>query len=1439
MNTVDYIYRDMKELLETIVIKYDRVAKDNETVESRRDSDRYISAKLEIDTFNSHSRFSKDAIRNCGVFDEKLVTMYHENKNLMPDYVKSRVLAEERFLIIENYEEKNNYYREMIGKPNNDDFDYIYLPLDVCKKYGLNSRTPIHEYRDDEIYKIEKTVLPELIAKYPTKGYLKFLGANRVDLVRARRAQNFEIVKGNLTQNDVFLNKFFETYIACREYFTSVIYIKEFSGKYDLYDNFIAMNIMLMTVQRMMVNTFKIGVERDFYDLPSIKALFDSYGLPFFEELPLDYQRSIMKNLNMLLRYKSTDKVLYDISNILFFDRIKIFKYFLIKEREFDKKGNPIFAYKEIINEDGEVEIVEDIEKMYSFYFQSTDILERNTALALENSHNKLPYAEITENDMFWWGDEDVQKVLYEQEFNYVETKYLSVNVMYRLTETMFESIYALNMLADKKYSSTDSIYIDLPRITIEKISVFDAVTTLFALISKKCGMKGNIISSPTQILSVLGFNFKANFEEIINQVYANKRNLPEEIVKYLTNIDITTPDDINEMYSNIRWLADFLTERINTTTSLKEYRACKDLYETLMIKEYTTDIFKKKDGNVASTYLDYLKDQNPRIGHFIENCPKEKTDVYIKHIIGKINELIPELEHMSTSEGSDNTLINILMKLIEFFKSYTVDLNSLNVLYVMDSKYHNMIRMVHDINHMSKIIQNNEHSFREYFDTIATHIKLDGKDQLEFLHRCFVSKAALFKYLHEIIDTEYINKTLGLKSNIPELTDKDRAEIFKIIESYDESEIYGKQDYYINIDTKYKITMKDLIRDIVTKIFIKESSMINLYNDTVEILCKSGYKFRISLDDFTEYFANLYINIYLTLDEKYSISTMMDAKEIMLDDYMDIVDIDSKISDTIELNLVDTGLPIITITREDGMFNNMLTKIQDIKALAKLRSVLQSTNILELFNQISMRYNITTEEWLNIHNMFEFVEKTYNGIEFWYDSNVDYKDFVLNNYIDILKPISIISIATRLKPSDLCEMYISLSRNDELKMKDTTQYSLTTVLRDNLKSVKSRVTRKLLDTSFMKPYLQKILGVKFMINTRDLYRVYRSIHRDDKLKIREKNKWDSKIEAKVLMLANFNNYMNVTSLLKIKTFLSDQMQVIIQHNLKSLIELEHEMKSTKDMGIRFTLLDIYNGFTSSMISFINMDKGNIPLRDENPVTIIRHNFEELHKISMKIAEYDVKSEFMESIFKSYHQLITNIEKEICPIKETSIIVDIDSCVKVDMLILEFLDELESKLQCIKAHIDYKEIDLENIREFLSLFGNIYYTERTKLLNKMQRVHINIDIKYVMLLKGNIHSLSNISHYNDITTSLLFNQLSVLDILEICEKYNLSHIICASYKDFYDQFNIELHDSYSVSDILEMNETLSMIYSEHIRLNKRVNNLDKTIFEDRIKVFYE
>ena len=76
--------------------------------------------------------------------------------------------------------------------------------------------------------------------------------------------------------------------------------------------------------------------------------MFKAYSIPFFETLPVDYQRLIMKKLNILLRAKSTDKCLYDIVDILLPNRAKLYEYFLMKEQKYDENDIPMEVYKEV-----------------------------------------------------------------------------------------------------------------------------------------------------------------------------------------------------------------------------------------------------------------------------------------------------------------------------------------------------------------------------------------------------------------------------------------------------------------------------------------------------------------------------------------------------------------------------------------------------------------------------------------------------------------------------------------------------------------------------------------------------------------------------------------------------------------------------------------------------------------------------------------------------------------------------------------------------------------------------------------------------------------------------------------------------------------------------------------------------------------------------------
>jgi len=961
LNTINYIYDDIRKIVNSCVIKFENIASAGETATSVRNFDHYLIATREIDTFDSYRNFPREVIRNAGVLDVSKLNEYTLNKHAIPKELRNRILIENRKYIIENYVELNNYYRTLIGLPDLNDKDFVYLDADLCERYNLDPNKPIHEFTVEEIATISYH-MNDIITKYPDKKYLNFLGPYAVDLIRARTARNFEIIRADMSSHIVFLRSFFSTYNMCREYFTSVIYVREKYLNDELYDNFIAMSIMLMCIQRVMVNTFKLGVELDFYDLHSIQTFFNSYGVPFFEVLPLDYQRRIMKNVNQLLRAKSTDNCLYDIANLLFLDRVTIVQYYLMKEQLYDDNDKPLELKREFEGPDGEMILKEDVHNMYDIYFQTVDIKEKNINLALEVDASRVDYYETIEDDPYWWDDDDVLQVLTEKEFNCINTKYLGINIMYKLTDLMFQTVYFINMLADKKneiYRPQLNFFltIKLPRITTIDVSIFDAVILLCALTCKKNKFAGNIIKTGTKILTVMGFDFEENLTAIREDIKNNPKVYDQQTLKYIEKMNIHSKSDINNLYNNLVGLAEFCIDKMNTTTDVKVFHAYRQLYDSMMIKKYTSEILKKENGEVADTYLDYLNDQQPMLADFVNSCSIDEAGVYIDHILGTLNELIPDLEYLSSINGTDNIMITALVKLIEFFKSYTVELKTINILYLFDDKRFNMIRMVADPRFTVTFEQRERVAY--YLDTLGIRVENLVEELVKPLEKIYIHS--------KIIQDERFNEQYRetIMMNVRTIYE----DVFKIIYSD-----------YINsmindIEYEHK-TLLDEMQMYMIKLYIKEDGVAKVPFDkelemTVEMILEDLPEIRYG--DWIKYIGNnIEIDENTPLDERirYYINLLLnDSIKFVIDSY-----IKGSIYEEEFMNI-----------RYVDWVKQMYNKLQDSDVVNldirdKIYTIFNLIDKKEIQTEHDFKINITEEDYTNIRYADWLTFAMYNG---------------------------------------------------------------------------------------------------------------------------------------------------------------------------------------------------------------------------------------------------------------------------------------------------------------------------------------------------------------------------------------------------------------------------------------------------------------------------
>lgn len=825
------LYEDFAEIVNNITIKYSGKAEEYETLETQQNADLYLDVINGKDNFFTYIDYTLHDYLNSGWNDLDTINTVLETKNtdLVPKQYRSYLLETRRQRVLDNFEEKNNYYRMLNGYPDVEDTEYYYPPEELVEKYDLPKNVPYHLIEDycNKIVDGQGSYymaliegegyIDELIKLHPDKEYLKFIGTYRISIKTAREALNFQCIqlkKGDIAQS--VYEEFLYKYEQCREYFVKVIYTKEYKSFLDYYDNFIAMCIMVMTVQQMNVGQLKSSINRDYFSIYGIRSLYQAYNVPYNLDIDEYTQNELVQNLNLLIQDKATNKVIYNLAYLLGFTNINIYKYYLGKERKFDLYGAPIVAYKEKFNTDtGEVETVPDYETMYDLYFQKEELRNTDFTTAFNNKNNSVDYDEIVENDAFWWTDDKLYKRIWETEYNFIESKYLGIGVAYSMTNLLFENVLLLKMLMAKN-EMTKTIFVELPKITgSAKISIFDLVIYLITLMASKHNLTGEIITIPTQVTSVV--DYMRNVEETDMLVdtlsfdfsYFDPANIEargemEELKKMLGTdaynkfmvwaedlaYSVYAPTSskikkINSMFSDAKSIYRFLNFYMTKVTDKETYDKLKTMSNTIFYSKEMRDIFTIEgeysgQKRTAWTYYEYLyhkdhalydtffeidldqlwkdylvihslkpeeftyeqylteielgniKVDYGQVKHEYEDIKDETLYYYINHIIDRLTHVVSKLDLVYLINNSSTSLSTLLMELIKFFKSYTVDLISFETTFILDFKPGNTVKLMDEMSRIIKTIAKDDDLKLSHSDVLhKVHSTMNILDKL------------------------------------------------------------------------------------------------------------------------------------------------------------------------------------------------------------------------------------------------------------------------------------------------------------------------------------------------------------------------------------------------------------------------------------------------------------------------------------------------------------------------------------------------------------------------------------------------------------------------------------------------------------------------------------------------------------------------------------
>lgn len=776
-------------------LKLQSVADNNETVESLKRAGLYISCVEGTAKFHLFDKVSASALMKVGITDPVLMDSCLNEIQKVPLSKRdalTKVLAQE---YIENYEELNPYYRMLHGLPPIGQVDYVknWTPPDGVK---IDLSKPIHEMSKAEVSILDRYgVLDELIDKDPVNNqYMMHLGAKSIDYYLARRAQRFDPLYVPTIDSDAIEHMYKDKLNDNKFYVLRAVYSEAYNYNSDYYDNFMAVFIVLITVIDIISRVQEFIARKEIFDIRSVQYIFKSYGVPFFADIPLKYQIAMVKNLHTLLKYKSTAKCMVSICSLFGFKNIKIFKYYLLRDRKIDLKTGD-YLYK--TDEEGN----EDLDAEFELKFIKLP-LDEDLDDYIRVGGNYVDYDEITYGDAKWDGGlnhDMVMKQILQEEFNFTRTKYISIDSMYDIAKMAAQQTYFFNFLYDN-VDLESMLTIQIPYIEAgREFNVADVFTLLTVLTYYYRGVKDTIMDTQSKVLYVNGFNFKADLAALAEAIGPKTLPCPnhdphitdpgstlhaQEQLKNFQIPEASIPSfgEMMDIFVNNMNIRDELIKGMNEADNKRVYDVYKMLYDSLCTVELTMDYYKNpetgdfyRDSEGDATYSEFLKHKDPSLYYIVAILQDFEDDMsrnqYIANLIDSIVYALEEYIDTDEFQGlfsnlpviSAESVKQYISMVINFYKSYKVDFLGMNTIYTIDDKNEGVIRIIDDMI-LNRYFQRNE--FLNIYEKVCRmRTTMTLKEKLQLTERLYLD-ISTWKNLH-------FDDNIGVKDEIYELIAK------------------------------------------------------------------------------------------------------------------------------------------------------------------------------------------------------------------------------------------------------------------------------------------------------------------------------------------------------------------------------------------------------------------------------------------------------------------------------------------------------------------------------------------------------------------------------------------------------------------------------------------------------------------------------------------
>ena len=710
---IDEIVYEVKQILKGIVIKDQERADNNETLKSLREADLYHDIQCGTDMYINY-KYTYDIFMKIPSMTPDRAIMYAKGQLPVPEGLKPQLQQFAREKWLSEYEDTNEYYRELWGRPPIGE-EYIYLDMDEYNMIPVESydiSKPVHLCNNSEAALLYSSgVIDHMKQRFPNAKYLDHLGDRSINPYIARRTPKFGLLYIPPVDSPEVSNKWMERFEINRVYLLKTIYSEAYHYQSEYYDRFMMMLIIIMTFDDMIVFSPEYIISRDLFDLRTIQYLFEACGVEFFPEIPLKYQKRLIKNLNRLIKYKSSAKCMVDIVSLFGYDNMELFKYYIMKTPKINEDG----SYNKDTYTDPETGLeVPDLEANYTLQFLKVP-LEGIADDYIQDPLNYVDYDETAANDRWWNGvytQDYVKHEILKHEFDLHMSKYISVDTVYSMAEMQFQMVYFMNMLLYSKVN-TDQLLVDVPEISSNsQFRLVDLIIMLYALGYMYQDTKDTIVYDPIQSIAILGFNFNTDLAKLSEYVQSHGFTLEEVGLDKFINpnpIGIRTWDELEKVYSSNKEVYDKLVWLMNNANDYNEYCVYREVYESLYVTRLSFDMFREFsiNGKAPKTYTEYLQNSNVGLYNVLMNCADIQKDEERRQELTRVINFIVEDIYVYLDKDEFRYVFNgiptvgmdyirkYIFNIINFFKSYKVDVIHTNIIYKFDDRLHNKVRVL------------------------------------------------------------------------------------------------------------------------------------------------------------------------------------------------------------------------------------------------------------------------------------------------------------------------------------------------------------------------------------------------------------------------------------------------------------------------------------------------------------------------------------------------------------------------------------------------------------------------------------------------------------------------------------------------------------------------------------------------------------------------